>query len=104
MKSNKEIFASMESRLELLWERMYRNNLKMKLETDQDRKIVLEKRANRAGIEAENAGFAYASLLNDLGIKQKLDIYKIMIKALNEVNEIYKEELEELRIKESRVG
>jgi hypothetical protein len=104
MKSNKEIIASMESRIQLLWERMYRNNIKAKLTTNEDRKNRYEKRANNAGVEAESVGNAYADLLNDLGIKQKLDIYGLMVKALNEVNELYKEELDEIQKMESRVG
>jgi hypothetical protein len=104
MKSNKEIFASMELNVQIAWERYYRNNLKMRLTSDQDRLVRLEKRSKRTGVEAENMGHSYSMLLNELGIKQKLDIYGIMMKALNEINEMYKEELEELAIKESRVG
>lgn len=101
MKSNKEIIASMELNLEILWERYYRNNLKMKFETDEKLVKRYKERAERASVEAENAGYSYGALLRDLGIKKELDIYNIMIRSLRLVNEMYKEELQEM---EKRVG
>ena len=98
-KTNKEIITKMEEHLQLLWERYYRNNLKMQLESNVERAEKYAQRAERAGNEAESVGHAYYILLKNLEIKTKLDTAKIQIDAMYYIRKMYAEEFEELKKK-----